>query len=131
VSTSSFPGGRARPRSASNELYDRACDLLAAAQGLAVAADAPGTAPATAAALGCLEAALALLGDAVEGMRDDAIARLASGSLLLNGRTGTVADVDARRDFDRLTTGLHDAARRTARLRERIGPAIADLSGME
>lgn len=46
------------PRDPSNELYDRACDLLDAAQRLSRALDLPGTEPALAATLGCVQAAL-------------------------------------------------------------------------
>lgn len=55
-------------RDPANELYDRACDLLDAAQGLRAAADREEASEAIPATLGCLEASLAGLVGAVAGM---------------------------------------------------------------
>jgi len=60
---------RARERDPAKELYDQACALLEAAQGVRAAADPRRSAPAIAAGLGCLEASLEALQTAVAVMR--------------------------------------------------------------
>jgi hypothetical protein len=55
-------------RDPANELYDQACSLLEAAQGLRAAADSWRSAPALAASLGCIEASLQELRDAVPAL---------------------------------------------------------------
>ena len=56
-----------------NDLYDHAFSLLEAAQGLRAAATAWRSAPALAASLGCIEAALHELRDAVPDLRETAL----------------------------------------------------------
>src|SRR4051794_4419466 len=63
---------RAPSRDAANELYDRACDLLLAAEGIRTAAGEAGSAPAIAATLGCIEASLEALEQATAAMRREA-----------------------------------------------------------
>jgi mannose/cellobiose epimerase-like protein (N-acyl-D-glucosamine 2-epimerase family) len=61
------------PRDPANELYDQACSLLAAAQGLGAAARSRHAAPALAASLGCVEASLQQLRDAMPELLDRAL----------------------------------------------------------
>lgn len=64
-------------RDPANELYDQACSLLAAAKGLRVAARSRLTAPALAASLGCIEASLQQLREAMPELLDTALATAA------------------------------------------------------
>jgi hypothetical protein len=62
-------------RSADNELYDRGCDLVAAATAIRHVAGSPHAARAVPAVLGCIEAALRELAEAaaaLEGITDEA-----------------------------------------------------------
>jgi len=59
----------AMPHDPALDLYDRSCTLLDAAQQLETAAGVPGGAPAAAATLGCLEAALDAVARAVDALR--------------------------------------------------------------
>jgi hypothetical protein len=68
--------GRTPERDPGNRLYDEACALLDAAQGIRAAAAPRRSAPAIAAALGCVEASLDALATAAAAMR---IAVLAGG----------------------------------------------------
>jgi hypothetical protein len=63
----------AAERDPANELYDQACSLLEAAQGLRAAAGSWRSAPALAASLGCIEASLQELRDAVPELLDTAL----------------------------------------------------------
>jgi hypothetical protein len=64
---------RAAERDPANELYDQACSLLEAAQGLRAAAGSWRSGPAPAASLGCIGASLHELRDAVPELRDTAL----------------------------------------------------------
>ena len=65
------------PRDPANELYDQACSLLAAAQALRAAAGSRHAAPALAASLGCIEASLQQLREAMPELLDTALATAA------------------------------------------------------
>src|SRR3954469_9019348 len=57
-------------------LYDGACDLLFAAQQIRVAASDPDATPALAATIGCIDASLDALVDAISALRRAAVAEL-------------------------------------------------------
>ncbi len=103
-------------RDSTNELYDRACDLLLAAEGVRTAAAEPRSAPGIAATIGCIESSLEALEHATAAMRREADRQLA--------RRG----VDVRGEFSALVDALEDAHRAADELRERTGPMLARLT---
>lgn len=124
----SFSGPAPR-RDPANELYDRACDVLAAAESLVPAARAAGTAPAAAAALGCLQASLHTLADATEDLGEDPAGRLAHG-ILADGRRGSGAAAQTRRSLELVARRLREAGVAAGSAREHIGPSVAELTAM-
>jgi hypothetical protein len=112
-------------RDSTNELYDRACDLLAAAEGVRSAAVEPGSAAAIAAALGCLETSLEALAHATAAMRREADRQLSRRQA--SALPGVSGD-HARQGFSELVQALEDAHRAADRLRERTGPLLAQLT---
>jgi hypothetical protein len=103
-------------RDSTNELYDRACDLLVAAEGIRAAAAEPGSAAGIAATLGCIESALGALEHATAAMRREADRQLAREGL------------DVHTEFSALVDALEDAHRATDALRRRSGPLLARLT---
>jgi hypothetical protein len=109
-------------------LYDQACDLLLAARGLRAVAGADGAQPAIAATLGCLEATFDALADTMTALR----AQAAEQAVAAGGgerRRETLAG--ARRVIDQCdetARALRAARDMTGGLRERVGPALAELS---
>src|SRR4051794_5019536 len=112
-------------RDSTNELYDRACDLLLAAEGIRSAAVEPGSAPAIAATLGCVEVSLEALAHATAGMRREADREL--GRRHADAVPGVSGD-DARHAFSELVRALEDAPRAADQLREHTGPLLARLT---
>lgn len=112
-------------RDPANDLYDHACDLLLAAQGLRSAAGVRGATPSYAATVGCIDASLEALTDAVAAMRSEAAreADRARGA----GHAFTEAD-DAGREFSALAEALSRAHLAAGRMRERLGPFLARLT---
>jgi hypothetical protein len=113
---------RQRSASATN-LYDGACDLLYAAQQMRVAAAERGATPALAATVGCMDAALDALADAVGAMRREALAELGLGRV---DSPTAMAAVD--REFAALVDVLRAAQAACDRTRERTGPLLAQLT---
>ena len=112
-------------RDPANDLYDRACELLLAAQGLRSAAGARGATPSYAASVGCIDASLEALTDAVAAMRREA-AREAERTRTAGERLAE-AD-DAGREFSALAEALWRAHLAAGRMRERLGPFLARLT---
>jgi hypothetical protein len=116
-------GSRRPERDPANELYDEACALLDAAQGLRAAAGPRRSAPAIAASLGCVEASLEALATAVAVMRVAALETVAE-----------VPSTDAvdrevpqiRAGFDRLARDLQASRLSSAAAREVVGPVLAN-----
>jgi hypothetical protein len=105
-------------RDPAHVLYDHACDVLLAAQGLRATAGAEGVEPAIAATFGCLESAVDALAQAIEELADGAVAQVE-------------ADPEAA---SRVALQCQDACRvlRVGRdvmgaIRERVGVAFADV----
>lgn len=100
-------------------LYDSACELLFAAQQLRAAAGERDALPATAATIGCIDATLGALAQAVDEMRNAAVAEL---------------DADKRaaaaigREFALLSDAVRDARDACDEARERTAPILAQLS---
>lgn len=102
------------------DLYDGACVLLDAAQQLELAAGVPGAAPAAAATLGCVEAALDTVARAVDAIRIETSAH-ASGA-----RAADRAEM-ARRLLV-LSATLEYATQAAASARGAVGPAVQRAS---
>jgi hypothetical protein len=104
-----------------NALYDGGCELLFAAQQLQSAAGRPGTAPAIAATVGCIDASLEAMLEAIGSMKRSAVSELRS------------PDDDAsiemiEREFRALADALRAAHRACDQMRERTGPLLAQLT---
>jgi hypothetical protein len=112
-------------RDPANDLYDRACELLLAAQGLRTAAGVRSATPSYAATVGCIDASLGVLTDAVAAMRREATREAertrAAGEPLVE------AD-EAAREFSALTEALWRAHLAAGRMRERLGPFLTRLT---
>jgi hypothetical protein len=109
-------------RDPANELYDEACALVAAAQGLRAAAGPRRSAPAIAPSLGCVEASLEALADAVTAMQ--------AATLAPDGRSARGA-VDQevlklRASFAQLARDLSASQSSCAAVRELVGPVLAN-----
>jgi hypothetical protein len=110
------------------ELYDRACELLLAAQEMRAAAREPGSAPAIAATAGCLDASLAALSEAVAAMRLEATRQVARSGCAESGAGPTGAIRKLQREFSGLVDALAAAHRAADQTRERVGPMLAQLT---
>jgi hypothetical protein len=115
-------------RQPTRELYDRACELLLAAQGLNAAARKPGSAPAIAATAGCLDASLAALSNAVAAMRLEATRHAARSDGAASDSLPTDAMHELQREFSELVDALAAAHRAADETRERVGPVLAQLT---
>jgi hypothetical protein len=113
-------------RDPANDLYDRACELLLAAQELRSAAGVGGTTPAFAATVGCIDASLEALEESVSAMRREA-ARESMRGQASDGSMHSAAD-DAAREFSALVEALSGAHEAASRMRERLGPFLARLT---
>jgi hypothetical protein len=112
---------RAR-RDPAHELYDQACELLFAAQALRAAAGTRGSAPAIAATVGCLDASLDALADAVRAMRGEAAREVSRAGASVPGAE------DAGREFSEFASAIALAHRTAGQMRERVGPMLAQLT---
>ena len=111
----------ARPRDPAHELYDRACEVLAASQALRAASTSPGAVPSAAATLGCLEAAFEEIEGAVGGLRT-ALYDADLADILERRRVARRFD-DLRRDLRAVQTGAARSRQATGRLLEPRGAA--------
>jgi hypothetical protein len=112
-----------RQSASATNLYDGACDFLYAAQQMRAAASERGATPAFAATLGCLDAALDAVADAVRSMRREA---LAGRGIASAGSPTAVAAID--RELAALVDVLRAAQAACDRTRERTGPLLAQLT---
>jgi hypothetical protein len=118
----------AEPRDPSAELFERACDLLAAAEAMRPAAGQPGSAPAIAATLGCVETALEALVDAAAAMRAEMARQLARDDAGASEHASGVSRRTAQREFSELVGALRGAHRATDHMRARVGPLLTQLT---
>jgi hypothetical protein len=112
-------------RNPANQLYDEACALLAAAQGVRAAAEPRRSAPAIAASLGCVEASLEELATAVAVMQVAALAPSTDASA-----AGDPVDrerLQIRASLDQLARDLSASRSSCAAAREFVGPLLANL----
>ena len=112
-----------------NELYNRACDLLASARALQDTAALRGSAESIPAALGCLEASLSAMADTANRLRPVAAERLASRALV-SGRPGRFIAGHEDAEFLALADALERAHDQCSNTRQRVGPPLAALSGI-
>jgi hypothetical protein len=118
----------ARERSPDNELYDRGCDLVAAATAIRQIAGSPHAARAVPAALGCIEAALRELTEAAAALElttDEASTVRADGweSGALDPRSERM-----HRGYANLRQALEDCERAAAAARPLASRALALIS---
>ena len=111
------------PRDPANELYDQACSLLAAAQGVRVAAGSRLTAPALAASLGCIEASLQQLREAMPELLDTALSTAARDRSSLGTNSRAPSEICA--SFATLARDLSTSRASCAAARGLVGPVVA------
>jgi len=119
------PGKALRRREPVNELYDCGCALLHAAHELRAAAGRPGSAPAFAATLGCIEATLSAINESVGSIRARTAMQLSSAGI---GRPVAVASASA--ELRVLCQALDDAGRAAGDARAMVAPLLAE-AGLE
>jgi len=118
---------RGRRRDPANELYDRACDVVAAAAALRDASSADYNDAAIAATLGCLEAALEDAAAAVEQLREATVRRISSAWPVLGDQASAAAD-DAGDRFGAASAAIRAACSACGETRGTVGPLLAVLS---
>ena len=118
---------RARPRDPANELYDRACDVLAAAAELRRASGHENNDAAVAATLNCLETALADVAAALEALSASSARRIAGAWPAFGERAASDAEA-ARDEFDAATAAVRAAGEACGEVRRAVGPLLAELS---
>ena len=115
-------------RSADNELYDRGCDLVAAATAIRQAAGSPDAARAVPAVLGCLEAALReLAGAAAELERTTEEANIARSHGCPPHTSGARSE-RMHRGYANLRQALEDAEHAAAAARPLAGRVLAQTA---
>jgi hypothetical protein len=114
------------PRDPANELYDQACSLLAAAQGLRAASGSRHAAPALAATLGCIEASLEQLRGAMPELLDTALAATARDQPNRHWSLREPSAICA--SFATLALDLSNSRTSCAAVRSLVGPAVAGRS---
>jgi hypothetical protein len=113
-----------RQSAAVTTLYDGACDLLYAAQQIRAAASDRDATPAFAATIGCMDASLDALAEAVGAMRRAAVAELT-----FPRPDESDAEVQVvEREFAALAEAIRVARAACDQARERTAPTLAQLS---
>jgi hypothetical protein len=115
-------------KSAASALYDAACELLAAAQAMRVAADRQGSTTAIAATLGCIDTSLSDLTAVVMAMRRQALRDLSRRALDTPESPARVSVGETERAFSDLVDALHRAQHVADSMRARVGPQVAQLT---
>jgi hypothetical protein len=119
----SLPALAPDPRDPANELDDQTCSLLAAAQGLRAAARSRRGAPALAASLGCIEASLQQLREAMPELLDTALATAARDQPSRGTHFSEPSELCA--SFAVLARDLSNSRSSCAAVRGLIGPVVA------
>ena len=114
--------GRTPERDPANRLYDEACALLDAAQGIRAAAAPRRSAPAFAVTLGCVEASLDALATAADAMQVAVLA--GEGDEAIRAARDREA-LQIRATFARLERDLEASRSSCATARELVGPFVA------
>src|SRR3954470_15663702 len=118
---------RTRWRDPSKELYDRACDVRAAAADLRAAAGRRNNDAAIASTLRCLESALEQAAVATDLLREGSVQRIRSAWPVL----GDDASATAGRlsgDFVAAGDAIRTASQACRELRAAVGPLLAELT---
>lgn len=118
-----------RRRDPSKELYDRACDVRAAAAELRAAARRPNTDAAIASTLRCLESALEQAALATDLLRDGSVQRIRSAWPVLGDDASTTAE-RLSDDFDATGDAIRAAGQACGELRAGVGPLLAELTAL-
>jgi hypothetical protein len=113
-------------RDPAHALYDHACDLLVAAQGLRSMAGTEGTGPAVAATFGCLEATLDALADSIARLSGHAVTLVTTSQHRSIGH-GQVASGRVAYQCTEVVRLLRLAQEVTGEIRERVGPVLAEI----
>ena len=116
-------------RDPANDLYDRACDLLASGQALRAAAQRDGHQPALAAALGCIESTLR------EISASCVLLSAASDRLIEDNESSCADDLHASRlrvgrQFRQVVDATRHAADHCSTTRAAAGPLLAELTAL-
>jgi|tagenome__1003787_1003787.scaffolds.fasta_scaffold19926842_2 hypothetical protein len=114
-------------RDPANDLYDRACDVVAAAAALRDAAAHENNDAAIAATLGCLEAALGDAATAIEQLRGSSARRISSAWPILGDQARTDAD-RAEDQFAAASAAIRAASSACGEVRGTVGPLLAKRS---
>ncbi len=114
------PAGNPDP---ANRLYDEACALLDAAQGIRAAAAPRRSARAFAATLGCVEASLDALATAADAMRVAVLAGREGVEIVHAGADREALQI--RASFAQLERDLEATRTSCANARELVGPFVA------
>jgi hypothetical protein len=112
-------------RDAANELYDRACELVAAAHELQLAARREGSDGAIAATLGCAHAALAELAETYRALH-----QVSDGMFRSAGLAGGDGALESEDRFAEAIEALDRARAASDAAREAVGPPLAELAGL-
>ena len=115
---------RQRGRSVT-QLYDSACELLFAAQQLRAAAGERESAPATAATIGCIDAALEALAEAMSALRRTAVAELTASS---DSEGEPVSAAVVERELAVVADAIKLAQAACDQARERTAPILVRLT---
>jgi hypothetical protein len=110
-------------RDPANRLYDEACALLDAAQGIGAAAAPRRSAPAIAATLGCVEASLDALATAADAMRVAILAGDEGDEAMQAAREREALQI--RATFAQLERDLQASRSSCVTARELVGPFVA------
>ena len=115
------------PRDPANELYDRACDIVAAAAELRDASRHDNNDAAVAATLNCLEVALRDVAAALDALSATSARRIAGAWPAVGERAAVDAD-EAHREFDAAGDAVRAAGDACGEVRRVVGPLLAELS---
>jgi hypothetical protein len=114
-------------RDAANELYDRACDLLASGQALRAATERDRNQAAVAATLGCIESAMREISAGCLQLSASAD-RLIENGQSARGAELHVARVRLGREFQDVVNAISQAADQCSLTRAAAGPLLAELT---
>src|SRR4051794_4287630 len=113
----------------SGELYNRACDVLAAAADLRAAAGSRSTTAGVASTLRCLEAALEQAAAATDLLREGSLERIEGAwPVLGDDASSTAARVSD--GFDEAGDAIRAAGSACRDLRSAVGPLLAELTAL-
>jgi len=125
----SYRFAHTRRRDPGKELYDRACDVLAAAADLRAAAGRRNNDAAVASTLRCLETALEQAALATDLLREGSVRRISGAWPVLGDEASTTAE-RAADEFVDAGDAIRAASRACGQLRAAVGPLLAELTAL-